>query len=68
MRVRGLKSREYYELKNQLNEIQRMVESLYDLFLNNKKSEKPLSPARVYQLDQIARRKAKEIRNKLQLD
>lgn len=68
MKVKELKSREFYELKAQLNDIQRMVESLYNLFLNNGKSGKPLTPAKIYQLDQRARKKASEIKSKLNLE
>lgn len=68
MNIKEIETKEYYELKTKLDDIQRMVESLYNLFLNNEKSEKPLTSAKIYELDQKARKKASEIKIKLNLE
>ncbi len=61
-----MKTKEYEELKTQLEEIKKMVETLYKQFIQPQPQS--LSHAKVYSIKQKARKKALEIRKRFNLE
>lgn len=65
IKLKELKSQEYYELKSQLDEIHTMVKAIYEHLVSPQQN---LTSAKVYQLKEKARKKALEIKEKLNIE